>query len=272
MEYIEYLKKLGIETNDEMNRKKLKNFIIIQLREFYEKYQYTKINETVAKQFFKENCIAINMFHMLGVIQIFEMEEDIKKVLLYYSSFLNIIRCCVDILYIESKVYDKMISEFDGILLKHKLQYKLLRDDDGVYLLPIIHTELDEKLIAEPMEWLEKYPTIRKQAIESLQIYYNSEDYEVADVVDRLRKLLEQFMQKYFNSKAALKTLISDYGNKLKVSGVSSEIASEFEKMLNLYDMYNNNHAKHHRDAGDYDVEYIMYETFNIIRLLLQIE
>ena len=267
MEYQEYLKKLGIETNDKEKEKKLKNFIIVQLREFYERYGQTNIDKAVATWFFKENCIDCNIFLMLGIIQVFDREKDIKKIMLYYSSFLNIIKN-----HIDSRIYDYMIIEFENTLRKHKLNYKLLTDNDGAYLLLINNTELDEKLISEPMEWLEKYPDIRKQAIDALQTYYNSDDNIVSEVVDRFRKLLEQFMQTYFNSKAALKSLIGKYGSKLKEVGVSIEIASEFEKILNLYDMYNNNHAKHHKDAADYDVEYIMYETFNIIRLLLQIE
>lgn len=267
MEYQEYLEKLGIKTSDKDKEKKLKNFIVVQLREFHDRYWNTNINTLVATRFFKENCIDSSVFSLSIVAQVFDTEKDIKKVMLYYSTFLNIIKY-----HIDSRIYDYMIFEFENTLKKHKLNYELLTDDEGVYLLPINDTELDEKLILEPMEWLEKYPDIRKQAIDALQTYYNSDDNIVSEVVDKFRKLLEQFMQTYFNSKAALKSLIGNYGNKLKEAGVSTEIASEFEKILNLYDMYNNNHAKHHKDAADYDVEYIMYETFNIIRLLLQIE
>ena len=272
MKYIEYMKKLGIKTNDEKNDKKLKDFIMVQLREFKDKYLCTDIGDTIAVLFCKRNCIDIINFNLVNLVSVFEKEKDMKNIILYYSSFLYIIKYCTSGAHINQKTYDIMLFELESVLDQHKLNYRLLTDEDSIYLIPIKNTELDEKLIVETMEWLECYPNIRRLAIDVLQTYYDSEGDNISDVVDKFRKLLEQFMQAYFNSKSTLRSLISEYGNRLTEAGVSIEIANGFEKILNLYDMYNNNHAKHHKDAGEYDVEYVMYETFNIIRLLLQIE
>lgn len=91
MEYQEYLEKLGIKTSDKDKEKKLKNFIVVQLREFYDRYWNTNINTIVATKFFKENCIDRSVFSLNIVAQVFDTEKDIKKVMLYYSTFLNII-------------------------------------------------------------------------------------------------------------------------------------------------------------------------------------
>ena len=272
MKQNEYMKKLGIERNDSENTVKLKNFITIQLGEFRNKYQYSDTGYSIASIFYKRNCIATKTISLSSILRVFEKEKDIKKIILYYASFITIIKYYARGGYIDPKVFDLMIYELEDVLHQHNLGYEIFEDEDGVYLLSIGYTELDEKLIIDSMEWLKDYPDIRTQAIDALNTYYNREYSMASEVVDKFRKLLEQFMQRYFSSMATLKSLKSDYGNKLKEVGISIEIANEFEKILNLYDMYNNQHAKHHSDACEYDVEYVMYETFNIIRLLLQIK
>lgn len=273
MKYLEYLKKLGIELNNEEKNEKFRNFILVQLNEF-EDWVSGGVEKAITARFFKENCIYSSTFYMSDIISTFKEEEDFNKILVYYSSFLNILKWCVNSLRynIDLRIYAEIVSELENAIDKNMFNYRIVKDTNSIYLLPVEIKEMNEKLIIEPLEWLGNYPEIKKQAINAMQTYYNPKNETVAEVVDKFRKLLEQFMQTYFNSKAALKSLIGNYGNKLKEAGVSTEIASEFEKILNLYDMYNNNHAKHHKDAADYDVEYIMYETFNIIRLLLQIE
>ena len=273
MKYIDYLKKLGIDLDDEEKNEKFRNFILVQLNEF-DHWVSGVMEKAITTRFFKENCIYSSTFYMSDIISTFEAEKDFNKVLVYYSSFLNILKWCCDSLAYntDSRVYDRTVSELENTIENNNLNYKIVKDSNNIYLLPIEIKEMTEKLIIEPLEWLDNYPRIREQAINAMQTYYNPKNETVSEIVDKFRKLLEQFMQTYFNSKAALKSLIGNYGNKLKEAGVSTEIASEFEKILNLYDMYNNNHAKHHKDAADYDVEYIMYETFNIIRLLLQIQ
>ena len=272
MKQNEYMEKLGIERNDSENNVKLKNFITIQLGEFKNKYQYSDTGYSIASIFYKRNCIATKIISLSSMLRVFEKEKDIKKIILYYASFLTIIKYYARGGYIDLKVFDLMIYELEDVLHQHSLGYKIFEDEDGVYLLSIAHTELDEKLIVDSIEWLKDYPDIRTQAIDALKTYHNGEYSMPSEVVDKYRKLLEQFMQKYFNSYGTLISLKSNYGNKLKEAGVSKEIANVFEKILSLYDSYNNNHAKHHNDACEYDIEYIMYETFNIIRLLLQIK
>lgn len=272
MKQIDYIKKLGIKIDGSESNKKLKNFITTQLGEFRNKYQYSDTGYGIASIFYKRNCIAAKTINLSSMLRVFEKEKDIKKVILYYTSFLIIIKYYAKSGCIDPKVFDLMIYELEDVLYQHNLGFEIFKDEDGVYLLSIGHTELDQKLIIDSMEWLKDYPDIRTQAIDALNTYYNREYGMASEVVDKYRKLLEQFMQRYFNSSGALTSLKSNYGSKLKEAGVSKEIANGFEKILNLYDMYNNNHAKHHNDACEYDIEYIMYETFNIIRLLLQIE
>lgn len=62
------------------------------------------------------------------------------------------------------------------------------------------------------------------------------------------------------------------YGTYLKDHGVPKEISNNFESLLASYTNYMNDNAKH-QDKADVNVlEYIMYQTGNIIRLLITLK
>ena len=62
---------------------------------------------------------------------------------------------------------------------------------------------------------------------------------------------------------------IRKYGEYLNEKGVPKEISNELEKLLKMYTNYNNNYAKHEDKAEINVLEYIMYQTGNIIRLVI---
>ena len=64
----------------------------------------------------------------------------------------------------------------------------------------------------------------------------------------------------------------SEYGDYLKEKGVPSELSNNFEKLLDLYTKYINNYAKHHDKTSKNVLEYIMYQTGNLIRLLITLK
>lgn len=266
MDIIEYRKKIGIKYNKEQKFEKLRSLIFNIIDGVYRKYKYTNWNtlNNIGRLYYDTICVE-NADGYYSDIKDYLKNQNSNNRFIYYSSiFFTILHLIIP------AEYQLQIKQMKTIIEINEINYYIEENDNWTYFFEKSNKEMDEKLIIEPLEWLHKYPNIRKLAIETLNDYYNPKN--TSNIVDEFRKLLEQFMQAYFKSNKILKSFISDYGNKLKLAGVSTEIASEFEKIVNLYDMYNNNHAKHHKDAKDYDVEYIMYETFNIIRLLLQIE
>ena len=50
-----------------------------------------------------------------------------------------------------------------------------------------------------------------------------------------------------------------------------AEIKNVFEKLLDLYTKYMNDNAKHHDKVGINVLEFIMYQTGNIMRLMITI-
>ena len=87
-----------------------------------------------------------------------------------------------------------------------------------------------------------------------------------------LEKHLKASFKCFFGSEKSLENYKSEYGAYLKQQGVPAEISNNFESILQAYTNYINNYAKHHDRAGLNVLEYIMYQTGNIIRLLITLE
>ena len=64
----------------------------------------------------------------------------------------------------------------------------------------------------------------------------------------------------------------SIYGNYLFKAGIPKEIASNFETLLQTYCNFMNGYAKHHDKTELNVLEYLMYQTGNIIRLLITLK
>lgn len=64
----------------------------------------------------------------------------------------------------------------------------------------------------------------------------------------------------------------SIYGNYLFKAGIPEEIASNFETLLQTYCNFMNGYAKHHDKTELNVLEYLMYQTGNIIRLLITLK
>ena len=165
-------------------------------------------------------------------------------------------------------VFDSII---DSLETSH-LQYDLLEDEDGCYVFPKGDVLLDSKEIMEPLELLKDYPDAERSFSSALRNVSNLDDSNASEVADSLRKALECFFQKFFNSEKTLENLKSQYGRYLKEKGISGGLAGNLESLLQAYTNYNNNHAKHKDKASQLIIEYLLYETGNIIRLLISLK
>ena len=150
-----------------------------------------------------------------------------------------------------------------------KIECDIIEDEDGVFYFPKGAAELDRALVSDVLLWLDNYPESKKALIHALKEYADLSETNASFVIDDLRRALESFFQEFFKSKKTLENLKSEYGSYLKDKGVPKEIASNFESILQSYTTFNNNHAKHRTNATKNVVEYILYQTGNIIRLLI---
>ena len=147
--------------------------------------------------------------------------------------------------------------------------YEIIRDDDGFFVFPKGAKELDEAIVSIPFEWLQKYPPARHAMSQALVEYSRSNNY--SNVADLFRKALETFFQCFFKSNKSLENLKSDYGQFMKERGIPKELSNSLETVLQMYTTFINNYAKHADKTKKECLEFIMYQTGNIIRFVISL-
>ena len=159
-----------------------------------------------------------------------------------------------------------------GTLQTLNISFELIKDSDGYFIFPKGAKELDEALVSQPLEWLKEYPLSHKAFIKALKDYTSATEEMASEVADSLRKALETFFQEFFGGNKSLENYKSGYGGFLKDHGIPAELANNFQTLLDSYTNYNNNYAKHHDKASLNALEYLLYHTGNIIRLLITLK
>lgn len=147
--------------------------------------------------------------------------------------------------------------------------YDLVHDGDEIFIFPKGVQEFDDALVSQPLEWLRDYPNAETAWSKALRDYSEATDDNASDVADKFRKALETFFQEFFGGEKSLENYKSEYGGYLKQRNVPKEISGNFETVLQVYTNYMNSYAKHRDRTSNTLLEYIMYQTGNIIRLLI---
>lgn len=152
------------------------------------------------------------------------------------------------------------------------IQYDLLEDDGKYFIFPKGAEEMDVALVSQPLCWLSEYPNARTAYTKALKEYSKATPDNASDIADKFRKTLETFFQEFFACDKTLENCKGLYGSYLKSHNVPSEIAGNFETLLQAYTNFMNGYAKHHDKTALNVLEYIMYQTGNIIRLLITLK
>ena len=278
MDYIDYREKLGLSFSDSDKQKLfIKRIHTLLLM----KYQIT-FHEAEEIQFCYEVGIqtwmerqktvlgnVINFDEPTGMRKLFfyldELQENFIDFLAALVVFLNLFPC-------NSEIKKSLLENIELALRDSHIQYELLDDSGKTFIFPKGAKELDRALVSEPLEWLSSYQTSQKAFSKALELYADSSDFNASDVADAFRKSLETFFQEFFNSDKFLENLKSEYGQFLKNCNIPAEISNNFQSLLNSYALFMNNYAKHHDKTSKNILEYIMYQTGNIIRLLITLK
>jgi hypothetical protein len=194
--------------------------------------------------------------------------NDIKEFISYYVAFIN---CQKDN---SPKIWKKQnfINLLCDSLEESRIPFDFVKDEQGFFLFPKGANELDEPLVTQPLIWLNDYPLTKKAWIKALKDYSEATELTASETADNFRKALERFFQEFFESDKSLENLKSEYGTFLSSKGVPTELKNNFEKLLESYTKYNNNYAKHHDKTSKSVLEYIMYQTGNLMRLLITLK
>ena len=273
MKWIDYREKLGIGFSDSVKYIALKNSIdtLFSTVISSDRFRYYQANYTAYllmtghkfEKFSPKFAVARTMARCRNMLDLIST----------YIAFCN---SC------DKEQREMALSMLTELLDNLSIQYDIIRDEDGTFIFPKGAKELDDGLVSQPLEWLNDYPNTQKAFIKALRAYSDATDETASETADQFRKALESFFQEYFSNKQNLekmnrgnaneKTQKSDYAKYLISKNVPGELANDIANNLQSYTNFMNNYAKHHDKTSKKVLEYFMYQTGNIIRLLITLK
>ena len=148
--------------------------------------------------------------------------------------------------------------------------YQVVEDGDDIWVYPKGADELDKSLVSEPLEWLSSYPEARKTYVIALKQY--SDGIYIRDVADNLRKALETFLQEFLGNKKNLESNKVEICKYLSSQSVDADIAGLFHPLINAYKNINDRIAKHNDQVDSKLLEFLLYQTGVLIRMVLVVK
>lgn len=272
MDYIDYREKLGLDFTDKDKQK----FFFSRIKMFMMTHKGAYFPKESERKF----CYQIGIDCVIDSPPLLSFEDPTKKegferVWWYlqdrmdnFHDFLTVLVTFVNFYEIE-EIRTELISLIENSFKDSHIGYNTYKDCDGIYYFPKGAKELDEALVSEPLEWLNEYPKTRVEFVQALKDYSDLTEDNASDVADKFRKVLERFFQEFFGKDKSLENLKGDYGTYMKGKGVPAELSNNLEALLQAYTNFMNGYAKHHRKTNKNLLEYIMYQTGNIIRLAI---
>lgn len=266
MKWVDYRDKLGIGFSDKRKAKLLSSKVAISIG-------HGALNENYSRNDYYRFCLMTGMKYNYclvptsDLVALFtENELSIPQIISYYIAFVN---TQSDSDENHRALAIEVLEEFlDDI----SIPYSVIKDDDGYFIFPKGAKELDDALVSETFTWLEAYPKAYSAFAKALRDYSEATESTASDVADKFRKALEAFFQEFFDGRSSIENYKSAYGKYLKSHGVPADISGNFETLLQFYANFMNNYAKHHDKTRLIVLEYIMYQTGNIIRLLITLK
>ena len=277
MDYIDYRTKLGLGFCDDEKQKAF----IARVKNYYEAFLDSRKTDewmyedtdAVLESEFQKYCDIVGIeygFKYEYVLtrinrSLAEAKENFKE---FLYRFITLINCIND----REKGIKKreLLSILDRAFNESQILYVVLKDENNYFVFPKGSKELDEKLISEPLEWLNSYPNTYPLYVKTLKDY--ADDEKPRDIADNLRKTLEMFLQEFFNNQKNLDKNISEVGKYLDEKNVDKDLKALFTTLLSNYNQANNSIAKHHDRIHKKMLEFVLYQTGTFIRTLIQLK
>lgn len=270
MDWLDYREQLGIGFN---HKDKVKYFMtkIFNLLEDLSDGMTVQISDS--EYFTFCNMTGTPMVHSglygnqyQSIIEVLHKHsQSLRDFLTYYVAFIS---CQKDNDY-KQFTRENFKNVVCNLLSESHIAYEVLEDNNGFFIFPKGVDEFDNALVSEPLRWLKQYPDAERAWCKALRNYADANEGNASDVADLFRKALETFFREFFGGNKSLENYKITYGDYLKSKGIPKEISGNFETILQFYTNFMNNYAKHRDATSDRLLEYLMYQTGNIIRLLV---
>lgn len=273
MDFIDYRKALGLSFND----KEKTDLFIKRIGVFMESAYNIPFDEDSEKDFaytigekylLKHNSLKLNFG---------DEPAELQRAWLYLSKrttqFEDFLSCVVALhnTYSGKKAdKDSIYKSIKNALDDCHISFKFLKDNDGIFIFPEGAKELDDALVSEPLEWLKDYPTAHKTFIIALRQY--SDGIYIRDVADNLRKALEAFFQEFLGNTKNLESNKNEICKYLGERGVDAGISGLYQPLINAYKNINDRIAKHNDAVDKKLLEFLLYQTGLLIRMVISIK
>lgn len=131
---------------------------------------------------------------------------------------------------------------------------------------------LDAMIIDCVLEGIERYPKADKPFSQALTNFLRGDSAHYRNILDDLRFSLEQLLKSLLRNDKSLENQKEILGAWLKGKGVHVQIRSLYAHLANCFSQYQNNAVKHDEDYSETEVEFMIYLTGTLMRLLLELE
>lgn len=279
MDWLDYRKRLGIDFENEETGAFCTSLILNKLNDLSESRKevldfigfmdFEAVSENEYKLFCSTTGTEYGDFLTTAESKIYSVlivnKLSFKKFLAYYVAFINCLSNRKDGIK-QSELLDLLDKAFN----ESKLNYALLKEDNQYFVFPKGTKELDDALVSEPLEWLNEYPVSYKTFCIALKQY--SEGIYIRDVADNLRKNLEAFLQEFLGNSKNLETNKNEICKYLGEQGVDAGISGLFQPLINAYKNINDRIAKHNDAVDKKLLEFILYQTGVLIRMVSSVK
>ena len=272
MDWLDYREKLGIGFSD---KQKL-SYLVMNIRNFFatadesvsfgDYFSFCNMTGATCYVEYSENYYAKDRFKLIyNEILSKDTTEDFVAC---FCAFLNTYRNPIP--YVSNHTREDYKNLLLNMLDKAHIPFEIFEDDDGYFVFPKGAKELDDTLISQPLEWLANYPNARKTYVIALHQY--ADGIYIRDVADNLRKALEAFLQEFLGNEKNLESNKNEICKYLGQQGVDSGISGLFHPLINAYKNINDRIAKHNDRVDEKLLEFLLYQTGLLIRMVLSVK
>ena len=129
--------------------------------------------------------------------------------------------------------------------------------------------ELDVPLIDEARHWLHAYPNVLA-LLEQAKMKYDAAVFQ-RNLIDDLRLALELLLKAVLDNSKSLENQIGPIGARLKERGASPQFTNMFQKLLDHYCKYQNDHVKHDDKLPEEEIEFIFELTASFMKHIVRV-
>jgi len=129
--------------------------------------------------------------------------------------------------------------------------------------------ELDAPLIEEARHWLHGYPHVLAK-LDEAKLKYDAGIFQ-RNLVDDLRLGLELLLKAVLGNSKSLENQTPHIGARLKERGSSPQFNNMFQRLLDYYAKYQNDHVKHDDKLPEAEIEFIFELTASFMKHIVRV-